>query len=261
MKIGIIGSTGVQIGLLTTEYEIQTKKMNGKIFNYYKGIRSGHEIYFVTRNNFDGPVPPHLVDYPGIMRLFKELKADFVLASAIVGSLSYDYHIGDYVVLDQFIDMTKNNCHTVYDNKAFAFVDFTAPYCPKVREALINSCRNINVSFHASGCYVGVDGPRYETAAEVKMYGMLGGHVVGMTNVTEAIMARELGICYGAVALISNYGAGMDTDEILRQDCYSKTMECKDSTIAIICNLIDTIQEYETCSCRTKNSDMLFTNL
>ena len=100
MKIGIIGSTGVQIGLLTTEYEIQTKKMNGKIFNYYKGIRSGHEIYFVTRNNFDGPVPPHLVDYPGIMRLFKELKADFVLASAIVGSLSYDYHIGDYVVLD-----------------------------------------------------------------------------------------------------------------------------------------------------------------
>ena len=261
MKIGIIGSTGVKVELLADEYELKSVEVNGKKYNYYTGKRGGHDFFLVARNNFDGAVPPHLVDYPGIMKAFKFIGVDFVVATSVVGSLNFDYKPGEYVILDQFLDMTKNSPHTVYDEKAFAFVDFTNPYCPKVREALRNSCENLGIPYHETGCYVGVDGPRYETAAEVKMYRMMGGDVVGMTNVSEAIMARELGICYGSVAIISNFGAGMEREAILRQDCYDKTMEVLDNTIAVIKGVLDTVDDYSECYCRSKNSDMIYTNL
>ncbi len=261
MKIGIIGSTGIKIELLAEKYEFKSIVVEGKECKYYHGIAGRHEIFLVARNNFGGSVPPHLVDYPRIMKQFKTLGIDFVVATSMVGSLNYDYKVGDYVVLDQFIDMTKNTPHTVYDNKAFAFVDFTNPYCDKVRAALIQSCRNVGVPYHETGCYVGVDGPRYETAAEVRAYRILGGDVVGMTNVPEAIMARELGMCYGSIAVITNYAAGLQTEEVLRIDCYKKTMEVLDRTIEVIKNMLETVEDYADCICRTKNADMLYTNL
>lgn len=106
-----------------------------------------------------------------------------------------------------------------------------------------------------------MDGPRYETAAEIKAFGLLGGDVVGMTNVPEAIMARELGMCYASVAIITNYGAGMADNPILRQDCYDKTMEVLDNTIAVIKEFLNTIDYYGDCGCKTKNADMLFGSL
>ncbi|MBE5891586.1 MAG: S-methyl-5'-thioadenosine phosphorylase [Lachnospiraceae bacterium] len=202
-----------------------------------------------------------IVDYRRLLKMFKLLEADCVVATSVVGSLSTDYKPGEYVVLDQFIDMTKNNPHTVYDEKAFCFVDFTTPYCENIRSTLIAACEELKISYHKTGCYVGVDGPRYETAAEVKAFGLLGGDVVGMTNVTEAIMARELGMCYGSVAIISNYGAGIADRAILREDCYNKTMEVLDNTIAVIKKFVEIIEEYNECECHTKNADMLYTNL
>lgn len=260
MKIGIIGSTGIKIELLTNEYEFRNIEIEGKIFKYYYGKVNSHEIFLVARNNYEGSVPPHLVEYTGIMKMFKLINVDFVVATSVVGSLSVDFKPGEYVVLNQFIDMTKTSPHTVYKENAFAFVDFTNPYCKHVREFLIKACENLQIPCHKAGCYVGVDGPRYETAAEVRAFRILGGDVVGMTNVKEAVMARELGICYASIAIISNYGAGIATEEILRKDCYNKTIEVLEDTVSVIKELLNIARNYENCPCKGKNSDMLYTD-
>ena len=261
MNIGIIGSTGIKIELLTSEYNFLEVEVDGKTCRYYRGIYGKHLIYLTARNMYNGNVPPHLIDYIRLMKMFKILNVDFVVATSVVGSLSVDYKPGEYVVLDQFIDMTKNNPHTVYGKKAFCFVDFTYPYCEKIRSMLINACNQSGVVYHKKGCYVGVDGPRYETSAEVKAFHILGGDVVGMTNVTEAIMARELGICYASIAIISNYGAGMLNNLVLRQNCYDKTIEILDNTISIIKKMLETVITYKDCDCRHKNQDMIYTSL
>ena len=84
---------------------------------------------------------------------------------------------------------------------------------------------------------------------------------MGMTNVPEAIMAHELGMCYGSIAVVTNYAAGLKTEEILRIDCYKKTMEVLDRTIELIKNMLETVEDYTDCICRSKNADMLYTNL
>lgn len=129
MKIGIIGSTGIKIDLLTDNYKFQYIKVDEKRCSFYYGISGKHEIYLMARNLYKGSVPPHLVDYKLIMKSLKKLGVDLVVATSVVGSLNYDYKPGEYVVLDQFIDMTKTSPHTVYGSDSFAFVDFTNPYC------------------------------------------------------------------------------------------------------------------------------------
>lgn len=258
MKIGIIGSTGLKIDLLTDRYQFETIDVAGKPFKYYRGFVGDKEIIMTARNQYNGSVPPHEVDQKLIMKGMKLLEADTVVGTAVVGSLSADIAPGTYLVLDQFLDFTKKAPNTVYDSGEFAFVDFTEPFCPVTRKTLIRACEETGVDFLPHGCYVGVDGPRYETSAEVRMYGMLGGDVVGMTNVTEATFARELGLCYGTICLVVNYGAGLDPKkEVTRQSCYEKTMESLNHTVDILKHFVDIYTGEEDCDCHLKNSDML----
>lgn len=174
------------------------------------------------------------------------------------GSLTVDILPGTYLVLDQFIDFTKKTRNTIYDRGEFAFVDFADPYCPYTRKLLIQACEETGVTFLPHGCYVGIDGPRYETSAETRMYRMLGGDVVGMTNVPEAVYSRELGMCYAALSVISDLAAGLSpTKSVVRQDCYDVTMASLSNTIAVIKAFINLYTPEKDCDCSTKNSDML----
>lgn len=257
MKIGVIGSTGLNIKMFTKIYEFKQVLVGQQVVNYYEGTVGDNTIFLLARNLYEAPCPPHLVQYELIINALEKLGVEVIIGTAVVGSLNYDIKPREYVVLDQFIDFTKRTPFTTFTKERFAFVDYTKPYCEEVRKILIEACKAQNISYHSSGCYVGVDGPRYETAAEVKAYGMLGGDVVGMTNVTEAIFAREKGICYAALAIVSNYGAGMDKQEILRQDCYDETMAVVDYTAIIVKEAILRMKDKEICNCREKIVDMI----
>lgn len=258
MRIGLIGSTGIKIDLLTDHYKFETIDVDGKPFKFYRGTVGSKEIILTARNQYNGSVPPHEVDEKLIMKGMKMLQPDAVVGTAIVGSLSLDIMPGSYVVMDQFLDFTKKTPNTIYDGDEFAFVDFSEPFCPVVRQTLIHACQNIGVTFRPRGCYVGVNGPRYETNAEVRMFAMLGGDVVGMTNVTETIFARELGLCYGTVALVSNYGAGLGgTKEVTIGDIHVSTMENLDHTVDILRQFINLYTGEKTCDCQMKIREML----
>ena len=258
MKIGIIGSTGMKIDLFTDRSQFETMVVGEKTFRYYHGYADDHEIFMTARNQYNGSVPPHAVDYKLIMKGMKLLQLDAIVGTAVVGSLSLQITPGSYLVLDQFLDFTKKTPHTVYDDGEFAFVDFSEPFCPVIRQSLIQACEAAGVSFLPHGCYVGVDGPRYETNAEVKMFAMLGGDVVGMTNVTEAIFARELGMCYATLCVVSNYAAGIGSaKEISRQDIFDQNIKSQDNTVEILKRFLSVYTGNEPCDCRKKNSDML----
>ncbi len=258
MRIGIIGSTGIQIELLSDRYQFEKVDIGMKQFKFYRGFLGDKEIVLTARNQYNGSVPPHEVDYKLIMQGMVASGVDVIVGTAVTGSLSLDISPGTYLVLDQFLDFTKNTPHTIYEKGEFAFVDFAEPFCPATRNLLIQACETTGVKFLPHGCYVGVDGPRYETSAEVRMYAQLGGDVVGMTNVTEAIFAREMGQCYAVLCLVSNYGAGLSSKkEVVRKDCYDKTIENLDYTIDVLKCFIENYNGEGKCDCHGKNSDML----
>ena len=258
MRIGIIGSTGLKIDLFADRSQFETMAVGEKTFRYYHGYAGDHEIFMTARNQYNGSVPPHAVDYKLIMTGMKQLQLDAVVGTAVAGSLSLQITPGSYLVLDQFLDFTKKTPHTVYDDGEFAFVDFSEPFCPVIRKSLIQACEAAGVPFLPHGCYVGVDGPRYETNAESKMFAMLGGNVVGMTNVTETIFARELGMCYATLSVVSNYAAGIGpAREITRQDIYDQNIKNRDHTVEILKRFLSVYNGNEPCDCHKKNSDML----
>ena len=257
MKIAIIGSTGLEIGFICDKSESIELNIDNQIVRFDRGYFREHEVLFFSRNLKNGACPPNDVLYSYIMKAIKLSEVDAILATSVVGSLNCEYAPGDYVIIDQFLDFTKHRDYTIFNKNKFSFVDFTNPYCESLRLILKESCLSNKVRFHEKGCYVGVDGPRYETAAEVKAFGMLGGDVVGMTNIPEVIFARELGLCYASIALVVNYGAGINVTPILRKDCYDNTISNLDITQAILKETLSNIQLKKDCDCSQKNSDII----
>lgn len=191
------------------------------------------------------------------MHGMKCLNPDVIIGTSVAGSMKPEITPDSYLVLDQFIDFTKKTPNTIYETGKFAFVDFSEPYCPHVRKFLIQACKETNTNFLDHGCYVGINGPRYETKAEIRMFALLGGDVVGMTNVTETIFARELGMCYASLCIISNYATGISSANVVtRQDCYDQTIGKLDKTIGIIKRFIEIYKNDKDCDCHEKNSDM-----
>src|SRR5262249_36456594 len=125
-------------------------------------------------------------------------------------------------ILDQFIDFTRDRQSTYFTGSEFGHADMTEPYCPTLRAHLIRCAEAIGLTVAPSGCYVCVPGPRFETRAEVRMFAQLGADVVGFTNVTDCVMAREAGLCFATFAGVVNLGAGL-SDQDMRSEHWRET--------------------------------------
>ena len=122
-----------------------------------------------------------------------------------VASLNIDIHIGDLVLLDQLVDFTEGRAHTFNVRS----VNMTEPFCRQMRQTVLETSKREGVVIHPQATYICVKGPRYETAAEIRLFQSWGMDVIGMTNATEASLCRELGVCYSTIALVTNMGAGL----------------------------------------------------
>lgn len=168
------------------------------------------------RRGRDG-LASHMINHRANITALAQLGVTDVVSTAMVGTLNADTPIGTTVLLDQFLDFTKRTRGWFYDDDIFRDFDYTNPFCSRLRGVLRNALGH-HAELRDSGCYVGVDGPRFETAAEVRMYALLGGDVIGMTIVSECIMAREAGMCYAAIANVVNYGAGLTAKPVHADD-------------------------------------------
>ena len=159
---------------------------------------------------------------------------------------------GHFVVCDNVLDFTKSRINTFYDTpeRGVVHVDFSYPYCPVLREKVIKCLEKTDITFHKTGTYVCTEGPRFETAAEIKMYAMLGGDLVGMTNMPESLLAREAEMCYTNCSIVTNMAAGISPTPL----SHAEVVEAMGKSIKNMEKLITAFIAYnepveETCGC------------
>lgn len=217
MKLGVIISSVMNIHEFAGIEDTAMVQTSDRPVKLYYGKKNGKTVVFINRSSTTNDAP-HNVDYMANVEALKSSGVTHIISSAVSGSLKGNIREGDLVLLDQFLDFTKRSQFSRFASGDFAFVDFTDPYSDFLRGLFLQSAKELDAAVHPNGCYVGVDGPRFETRAEIKMYGLLGGDVIGMTNVQETILARESGISIASLAYISNMGAGMQEKIISRAD-------------------------------------------
>jgi len=218
MLFAIIGGTGFNsVGGETEHRQVETDY--GAVPVDIASI-GGQEVAFIARHGREHTIPPHLINYRANIAALKSLGVTHILASAAVGTLNTVMRPGDLALPDQFIDFTHGRPSTLFDGKgSVRHTDMSRPYCPQLHDELQRAGRFLGEHLHPAAVYVCTEGPRFETAAEIEMFRRLGGDLVGMTGVPEAPLAREASICYAALAVITNWAAGiaetpLDHDEI-----------------------------------------------
>lgn len=193
--------------------------------------------------------PPHAVNYRANMFSFAASGVRTVIGTNIVGSLRHTLAPGSIVLPDQFLDLTRFRAPTIFDAYGHRHVDVAEPYCRRLRDTFRESSARAGVELVDRATYVAVEGPRFETRAEVRAFAMLGGDVVGMTGATEAIMAREMEICYASAALVSNYGAGIGNGDMDAGSMVDHAAQAGESFRSLVRETVAAGQGAAACDC------------
>jgi len=251
MKIAIIGGTGVyDPRILTGVRELKAATPYGEI-TVTSGTYRGQEIAFMARHGKGHTVPPHQINYRANMWGLAALGVERVLTTTAVGSLNPDMKPGDFVLIDQFIDFTKARPSTYFDGSDgnVVHLDYTEPYCPEVRAAIRKAAAENGIPLNYGGCYVCTEGPRFESKAEILAYGRLGGDLVGMTNVPEVVLARELGMCYVTISMVTNYAAGISSEPLTHQEVLDVMAANGDRLKTLLMSALPLIPAQRGCRC------------
>jgi len=247
--VGIIGGTGIyNAGMLENPQKEVLDTPYGQV-KINKGRLHDKEVAFIARHGEGHTVPPHLVNYRANIWGLKILGVKAILGMAAVGSLNTDLKPGEIVLVNQFLDFTRSRPQT-FQEKEVLHLDMTVPYCTHLRRSLAVAAKQLGLACHYGGTYVCAEGPRYETPAETRMYRSLGGDVIGMTGIPEVVLAREAGICYAAIALITNFAAGISSMRALSHNEVVDAMAQNAVKInALLQKTIEVLDLSRTCTC------------
>jgi len=257
-RIGVIAGSGLyEIKGLTikksrtvsTPFGIPSEK-------YVCGEIENTEVIFLARHGKHHGIPPHMINYRANIWGFKKLGVNRILSISAVGGIKRGLKPGDIVILDQVLDMTKNRKSTFYDgNDGVVHIDFTEPYCPDLANALQKAGRKARVTVKKGGTYVAVEGPRLESASEIKSFRILGGDVVGMTGMPEASLAREAEICYSGLSVIANYAAGMSRQKLTVAEVMEAMKDTTENLKKLLKAVFSIIPDKRKCSCKDALSE------
>lgn len=210
--LAIIGGTGLtRLPGLTIDHRQVMRTPYGEPSGPLTfGSLDGHPVLFLARHGHGHTIPPHLVNYRANIWSLAEQKVTHVVSVATVGGIDARLAPGTLCVPDQIIDYTHGRECTFaqYNGKAVSHLDFTWPYCAAMRTRCMTALSEAGEAFIAGSTYGCVQGPRLETKAEIDRMARDGAGMVGMTGMPEAYLAREIGLCYAAIAVSVNWAAG-----------------------------------------------------
>jgi 5'-methylthioadenosine phosphorylase len=207
VRTGIIGGSGLYAmeGLADTR-EVRVKTPFGKPSDAFViGRLEGHRVAFLARHGRGHRLSPSEINYRANICAMKMLGVERVISVSAVGSLREEYAPLDFLIPDQFFDRTRGRASTFFGGGVVAHVGFERPTCAQLSGALGDACQRAGVTAHRGGTYVCMEGPQFSTLAESHTYRQLRFDVIGMTNLTEAKLAREAELCYATVAMITDY--------------------------------------------------------
>ncbi len=213
--IGVIAGTGVTEHFdLGRPKTIRTRFGKATVFSDPAG-----KYLLIPRHGAAHKSPPHGINYRANVAAFEQLGVREVIATSAVGSMNLGFRVGSIGLIEQFLDFTKRR-QTTFFEKQVVHTDMTNPYSRHLNQEILAAAKDIGVEVVTHLVYVCAEGPRFETAAEIKMYKMLGGDVVGMTGVPEVVLANEKKLGYASVVIATNWAAGMQPkvshEEVLR---------------------------------------------
>ena len=202
------------------------------------GKLAGREVVFLARHGYGHTIAPHEINYRANIWALKELGVKGVFSVATVGGVRDDLGPGTLVVPDQVIDYTHSRKSTFFEGAEarVTHIDFTLPYSARLRALLLDSARAVGEPIVDGATYACTQGPRLETAAEIERIARDGGHLVGMTGMPEAALAREAGLDYAVLAVVVNHAAGRGESrhEIKLEDLESVMKETVTRAVRIL---------------------------
>ena len=256
-RLAVIGGSGVTDFLPEEPGEVEiVPTPYGEALLIWK-LYMGRRVVFVPRHGPGHRLPPHRVNYRANIWALDLVGVHSVLATGAVGSLVDDIDPGAVVFVDQFLDFTRNRSSTFFDGDdgRVLHTDVSVPYCPRIRQIAARTAAEMQMDHRPAGTYVCVEGPRYECPAEIRMFTMLGGHVVGMTNLPEAVLARELGLCYATVAVVTNKAAGLVAKPVNHEEVLDTMRRVTPTIDQFMARMMEQIDDDPTCPCRRGRDD------
>ncbi|MFD0274890.1 S-methyl-5'-thioadenosine phosphorylase [Kitasatospora sp. NPDC127111] len=220
-ELGVIGGSGLY-ALLDDVTEVSVDTPYGPPSDsLFLGEVAGRSVAFLPRHGRGHRIPPHRIDYRANLWALHALGVRQVLGPCAVGGLRPEYGPGTLLVPDQFVDRTSGRVQTYYDGLPLpdgtvpevVHVSMADPYCPAGRAVALDAARGAAWEPVDGGTLVVIEGPRFSTRAESRWYTANGWSVVGMTGHPEAVLARELGLCYTSLALVTDLDAGVESGE------------------------------------------------
>ena len=251
-KLAVIAGSGFYDPAILSEVEeLEVGTPYGPIKPFI-GRLGELKVAFLPRHGSDHTVLPHQLNYRANLWGLKVMGVERIIALTAVGSLRTELPGGSLVLVDQFLDFTKQRPLTFFESGevAKAHLDLSVPFCSELRRNLLDTANGLEIKLKDGGCYVCTEGPRYETPAEVRMFQTLGGDLVGMTLVPEVVLARELGICYANLSIVTNLAAGIASGAL----DHSEVVRLVGANQGLISGLLSTtlraISINSACSCR-----------
>jgi 5'-methylthioadenosine phosphorylase len=210
--LAIIGGRGLTqlVNLEITHRQVMRTPYGEPSGAFLFGTLNQHEVIFLARHGYGYTIPPHLVNYRANLWALREQGVTDVISVATVGSIRADLVPGSIVVPDQIIDYTHGRDATFFDSRdrSYSNIDFTMPYCPRLRRRILHSAQAAQQPCLDGGVYAATQGPRLDSIAEINRYERDGADMVGMTGMPETALAMELELNYAAIAVVANYAAG-----------------------------------------------------
>jgi 5'-methylthioinosine phosphorylase len=235
VDLAIIGGTGLTSlkGLKISRREVVHTPYGEPSGALTFGSLCDREVVFIARHGYGHTIPPHMVNYRANLWALKYAGVSRVIAVCAVGGIHPDLLPGSLIIPDQIIDYTWSREHTFFekDLTQVTHIDFTEPYCGKMRSVLIEAAQRTEISIATEGTYGATQGPRLESAAEINRVERDGCDMVGMTGMPEAALAKELDFCYAVCAVCANWAAGrgagpIDIEEIRENLSRSMAQVC-----------------------------------
>jgi len=209
-ELGVFGGSGFYSFLDgVTEHAVETP-YGDPSDKLAIGEVEGHKVAFLPRHGRRHQYPPHKINYRANLWAMKQLGVTRVIGPCAAGSLQPEAEPGHFVACDQIVDRTSGRPDTFYDGPETTHISFADPYCPELRALAVEKAKQLGITVHDGGTMVVIQGPRFSTRAESRWFQQAGWEVINMTGHPEALLARELELCYVNVSLITDYDVGLE---------------------------------------------------
>jgi 5'-methylthioadenosine phosphorylase len=257
--IGVFGGSGFYSFLQDTEVVELDTPYGKPSAPVTIGEVGGRRVAFMPRHGVHHEFPPHRVPYKANAWAMKELGVGRVLGPNACGSLQPSVKPGDFVICDQLVDRTTDRPNTFYDGPETTHISFADPYCPTMREVAVAAGHELGIPMHDRGTVVVIEGPRFSTRAESAWFASAGWEVINMTQYPEALLARELELCYANISLITDYDVGVEgVPPVTHEEVVRVFTENNEKLRDLLFAVIPALPGERDCPCATALSGARF---